>query len=663
MITIVADIDVFDRFSPQETPVSDRQSALSAWEVTRRLSSRAYVHVMKRDAYGRLDAHRYPLQHPVGPLPPDAPWTIDLADESGLFRILCFDFDGKAAGVADAALTEAAQDDCDALARILDGLAIAHVVCRSSASGGRHLWIALSEGLPADTAGQLARTAHASLRTLDFGMLLNPRAGAARPPLSPHRDGSSSTVLRGDLSTLISPSTTAADVAALLAQLEARRPALRPVDSAPSGPVDPSHKVHRALSAAGAAHMATVAGGSNPSWTGFMCLLAAAAAGWSFLDVQHAAQSAPGMEHYRTRNDGHGRRRPRSKREAANRIQKQWETATRWAALYRPLAAERPPQDLTDLEAIVSDVEALMAHLQATPGRWGRTEAAAAQRTVLQTLAFLTLHTGKRAVAASIRDLGLTGPHAKESARKALLALQEAGLVQKTTAAAGSNAAEWRLSPHLSTASGTLRSQPLKLSARPPHELFATRAFLIARLERDLLDRTHDVFTRGGIGHMAGRAYALLAQLPSVTVESAARLLGISTRYAATILSRLRRHRLITDHAEGWVRARRDLRDAAARVLGVAGVLIARVESYRIDREVWAWWQAETAHMLTAPHKRQRRRHATARTLDIPGTITRGERDWPVYPRTGGRGDHIEARRWARDGRLEPGSLWWSAVA
>ncbi len=42
--------------------------------------------------------------------------------------------------------------------------------------------------------------------------------------------------------------------------------------------------------------MATVAGGGNPSWTGFMCLLAAANAGWTLADVEQAAKTAPGME-------------------------------------------------------------------------------------------------------------------------------------------------------------------------------------------------------------------------------------------------------------------------------------------------------------------------------------------------------------------------------
>ena len=45
--------------------------------------------------------------------------------------------------------------------------------------------------------------------------------------------------------------------------------------------------------------MATIRGGSNPSWTGFMCLLAAATAGWALRDVEHAARTAPGMEYYR----------------------------------------------------------------------------------------------------------------------------------------------------------------------------------------------------------------------------------------------------------------------------------------------------------------------------------------------------------------------------
>ncbi|WP_231556527.1 hypothetical protein, partial [Cryobacterium sp. MLB-32] len=40
---------------------------LNAWDLSRRLSPRDQVRVMKRDAYGRLDENSYPVIFRVGP--------------------------------------------------------------------------------------------------------------------------------------------------------------------------------------------------------------------------------------------------------------------------------------------------------------------------------------------------------------------------------------------------------------------------------------------------------------------------------------------------------------------------------------------------------------------------------------------------------------------
>jgi hypothetical protein len=617
---------------------------------------------MKRDAYGRLDENSYPSFHRVGPVAPTTPWCIRLADDTGLYRLLCFDFDGKDKYGVDAELMERAVDDADALSRILDELAIAHIVCQSSGTGGRHIWIAVPAGAPGEVVGALARAARANYRTLDHGMLLNVREGAARPPLSPHRDGSSSTIIRGQLDALMASRTAPDDLIALSRVLDERKPALSAAESVPSGLVDDRHRAHRQLSAAGLAHMATIGGGSNPSWTGFMCLLAAANAGWSLADVEHAAKTAPGMEHYRTKNTGRGSRRNRSAAEGHDRLERQWAKAREYAAVQRPLPAQREPADLTELNAIVTDVEDLLTRFRVSPGRWGRTESALSQRTILTALAYLTLQTGKRVVAASIRDLALMAGLGRTTAADALQRLAAAGFARRVSASDGGNAAEWRLTLDFSTAYGTVRSQLLD-NPRPPMELFNVRADQVATLEEHLTDQRHDLFTRAGLGHLAGKLYATLRQLPALTLESAAQILGVTTRHAATVFSRLRRHKLIVKHAEGWARSKRDLRDSAARLIGVAGTLADRAERYRAEREVWAWWQAELATMTTTPRNRPRRPHVSSRTLGFTDT-TPGERAWPRYPRDGeGRGDHREARFWANNGMLSPDSLWWSSAA
>jgi DNA-binding IscR family transcriptional regulator len=626
----------------------------SAWELTRRLSPRDQVRAMVRDAYGRLDSNSYPRLHPLGPDAPTTPWAIRLADAGGRYRLLCFDFDGKDSTGVVPELMEQAQDQAAVLSRTLNELGIAHVLCRSSGAGGRHVWIAVDGGANAAQVGALATVARANFSTLDHGMLRNPAEGAARPPLSPHRDGTSSRILAGDIPTLLTPSTTTADIDALTALLTDRMPATRAADSTPSGPVDTRHQAHRPLSKAGTAHMATIGGGGNPSWTGFMCLLAAANAGWTLTDVQHAARTAPGMEHYRTKNTGRGTRKARTTQEATERLERQWAKAQQYAAVQRPLP-RREPQDLTELQAIVADVDAILTSFHVTPGRWGRSEADASRRSILTALTYLTLQTGKRTIAASIRDLALMTGLGRTTAADALRVLADAGFITRVSLTDGGNAAEWRVTWRLSTGQGPVRSQPLNNPAAPA-ELFGHRAELVSVLEHELTDQRHDLFTRNGLGHLAGRLYATLGQHAALTVDSAARLLGVSTRHTATIFSRLRRHRLIKTHEDGWARSARDLRDAAARGLDVLGYLQERARRYQVEREVWAWWNAELITMHTNPRSRPRRPAASSRPLFA--TPSPGERVWPRYPRTRTLADHRSARRLVLDGALNPEARW-----
>jgi DNA-binding MarR family transcriptional regulator len=643
----------------------------TSWNVTRRLSPRVHVQKMKRDVYGRLDVHNYPLKHPLGHAEPTTPWMMNLADVDHVFWALCFDFDGKILGAPNAELMEQAADQCAALSTLLHELSIQHVVCESSGTGGRHLWITLREGASPAEVAAVAMPAGVIYSRLDFGMLKNPATGAARPPLSPHRDGSYSRVLHGDLDHLVNAVTTPADLAALAERLEAHKPALVTQESAPSGAVNTAYRPdrgmsrtrdRRSLSEAGAAHMATVDGGRDPSWTGFVCLLSAAAAGWSFADVENAVQSAPGLEHFRTKRTDSGRRRPRNAAETHKRLALQWEAALKRVALQRPLPQrshlvdDESPEDLTVLETIVSNVEGILERFRVNPGRWGASEATSNQQTILRVIAYLSLHTGKAAVAASIRDVGPMAGLGRTTADAGLKALAKAGYVERVSLAEDGNAAEWQLTSKFSTASRTVRSQPLT-SARPPAALFNARAVLLAQLETELTDQRHDLFSRRGLGHLAGKLFALLREHAAVTVDSAAKLLGVSSRHTATILGRLRVHKLIVTHRDGWAMSKRDLRDQAAAKLGLTGTLAARVESYRVEREVWAWWLAELITMKTPPGLRPRRPHFSSRPLF--GAPSPGERVWPRYPRDGqNRAQHTVARQLVANGNLNPESRW-----
>ena len=403
--------------------------------------------------------------------------------------------------------------------------------------------------------------------------------------------------------------------------------------------------------------MATVNGGSNASWTGFMCLLAAASAGWTLADVSREARTAPGMEHYRTKNMSRGTRKPRTPAEATARLERQWAKAQQYSALQAALSTSRTPADLTELGVIVDSVDDLLTRFRVSPGRWGHSEAAVSRRTILSAVAYLSLQTGKRTVAASIRDLALMVGLSRDTARRALIALTEDGFLIRVSPSDGGNAAEWRLSGDFSTGSRTVASQPLD-NPRPPSELFNLRRSLVATLERQLTDGRHDLFTRPGLGHLAGKVYVLLAQHPALTIDVAARLLGVSTRHTITIFSRLRRHRLIVKHVEGWARANRDLRDVAARVVGVAGLLLDRANRYRAEREVWEWWQAEVTTMNAVPRRRPKRVDVSSRPL-FRDVNAPGERVWPRYPRSRDqRGDHRSARELVDLGVLNPENRW-----
>lgn len=618
--------------------MSARVSDVDAWTLTRRMSPQATVRTMRREADGGLHVNQYPHVHQVGPAAPSTPWAMHLAGPDKRFRFVAFDLDAK----TDEDYEHAA-DDADVLTRILDSLAIAHVTCRSSATGGFHVWMPVDAD--ASTIADLADAARGALRTLDHGMLHNPTTGAVRPPGAPHRDGSASTVLRGDVAALIGAPVTTTTLAALTEALRARRRPSVPETSAPSGPVDERHQAHRQLTNWGRGHMATIAGGDNPSWTGFACLLAAASAGWTLGDVVHAARTAPGMEHYRTKNTGRGSRTPRRPQEAQERIERQWARAQLISSTRGFLGAAAPAdRDLTDLAELVAAAEDIETRFRVSPGRWNATETAAHERAVLTALTYLTLHTGKTSVAASVRTLALLTGIGRTTAGDALTRLQAHGLIARTAAADGSNAAEWQLTSPLSTASEQVRSQPLK-NPRPPAVLFDRRADLLARFENDLSDLRHDLFTRAGLGHLAGRVYATMRHEDPVTTEEAADRLGVPRHRITVVLSRLRTHRLVVATNTGWRLHRRDLRDAAARALDVMGTLAARALLYARERELWTWWLAEEAFMRAEPRQRRRRAHATARVIFRGSDSRGGEEAWPAYPRdAAGLGDHRTAR-------------------
>lgn len=75
------------------------------------------------------------------------PWAVHLTDAGGAFRLLCADLDAKVSPQAAAA-------DSARLACLLDELGLSYVVASSGPTGGRHVWLGLSEAVDAVLGGR-----------------------------------------------------------------------------------------------------------------------------------------------------------------------------------------------------------------------------------------------------------------------------------------------------------------------------------------------------------------------------------------------------------------------------------------------------------------------------------------------------------------------------
>ena len=615
-----------------------------AWALTRAISPRALVRVADVDAYGQV-VNTYTRRARVDGVCPDAPWAVYLADDAGLFHLLAFDFDaGKGDPGADSAV----------LCGWLEQAGLPHVLTRSGPGGGRHVWLALANGVGAGTVDTLARLVRARLPSLDIAPLTNPVTGCVRPPGAPHRRGGTSTALAGAPAMLSAGSVTAADVARLLDTLSAgfRLELPAPVDRAAPLPVDGAGRLYlpglrRELPAGSAEALQTDAAAADANRVLRRVLVGAVSARWRCADVAPLVASCPGLEHVRSQGQGPGRpRRLRGAVESRRMLARQWDRAVRWVASHTRAAADDDPTFEPRAAVLAGVVEQVQARADATPGRWAG-PGGPADRRVLDALCVLSLQGMCRAVEADIRRLGLSCGIGRETARTALLRLARDGWVARDSPAEGPRGASWILISRLSTAPYVpSRSQA---DPRPLGAGAAQRTRWIALLRARLSAAAHDVFTyAGGLGHVTGQLYAALTNEPA-SITQLARQLGITVDDVGTRLGALRAARLARRSAADWALCGVDWRDAAARRLGVSGRLVDRAQRYRLERQVWAWWSAELAWM------RSRRRTAPARRPG-PGQFAvlcsaGSDPTWQPHPRqSGGRADYRLARQTLLEG-------------
>ena len=612
----------------------------ASWILTAAISPRPSVRVAVVDAYGDVQ-NRYPSHRRVDGKEPTRPWAMYLADASGRFRFLGFDLDAKTPGAAAAAAR-----DADVIAGLLTDAGIQHVVCESGPSHGRHVWAALSERVDADTIATLAHFLRNECPTLDIVPLTNPQTGCLRPPGAPHRHGGRSTVLRGDLGTLTAPTTTAAQVRGLVEALaklsNGAEPAGR-IDPKRPIPVDEHGRLYlpgprRELTAGSAAALREDAASGDASAVLWRILVGAAAARWRHADVAALVDEAPGLEHVRTERD-RLQRRPRGRGGAAHVLRRQWDKAVRFVATTDRQVGDDPTFDAR-ADAIAAHVRHIQARADAAAGRWAH-RGGPADRRVLDVLCMLALKALSASLEADTRRLALLAGIGRETARTALLRLAADGWIEQARAADGPHAAHWTIDPQsvIPSPASTSRSQA---DPRPAGAGSAERSTLLATLTQRTRDAAHDLFTLGpGLGFHAGNMYARTTTDPQ-PVDALARSAGCTVNQVRPALDRLTRAGVLVLTRHGWRRRSVDYRRAAAVQLDVDGRLQARAARYTVERELWAWWQAEETWMRAPRRTHPSRRPGPGQLALLPDL---GTNAYGAHPRdANGRADFRMAR-------------------
>lgn len=602
------------------------------------------MRVATRDAYGEV-LNQYTGHRRVDAAAPDRPWAVYLAGTDQHYRLLCFDLDAKGEDGS------AAARDAEMIAGLLDSVGLAVVVCESGPSGGRHVWTALIESVDPESVATLARLARGRCPTLDIAPLTNPATGCVRPPGAPHRSGGRSVVLRGDLHTLIHPTGTAAQVHQLIEVL-----AQHVTDTEPAHDLDPHRPLplddhgrlylpghRRPLPAVSAAALREHAAAGDASAVLWRILIGAAAAKWRHADIAALVDTAPGLEHVRTYRD-RSHRTPRTPSDAARLLRRQWDKAVRHVASSPRQIGADPTFDAR-AAAITTHVRHVQSRADAAAGRWTH-GGGPADRRVLDVLCILALQALQVDIEADIRRLALLAGIGRETARTALIRLAADGWITHTQAATGPHGAHWTIDPTgaFHTPVDTDRSQADPRPPLPPGAGAAERTILLETLTARAEDANHDLFTAGpgGLGHHAGNLYARISETPRNLVELS-QITGTDRATTRHTLDRLTSTGVLIHTRDGWHRRTPDPRTAAAAHLGVSGRLNDRARQYRIERELWAWWQAEHAWMQAPRRPATTHRPGRGQLALLPNDGTHAYGPHPRRP--DGRLDWHEARR------------------
>ena len=606
-------------------------------DLTAAMSPRPFVRVADVLADGSI-ANSYSRTSLIDGIDPAVPWAVLLADANGCFQLLAFDFDAKTPQTVGAAAAHA--QECSELLTRHD---IPHVVCASGPGGGRHVWIALAESAPAETARELATLAAAAWPSLDVTPLMNPATGCVRPPGAPHRNGGRSTVLTGDVDVLRRPSTRLAQLRAAAAELvvlvgvRAAEPQQPHGNPAPGLILfDEQHAPHlpgprRTLPAATLQALHDpLDDDQDASARLWRILLGAVWARWRRSDIEALVMTAAGLEHLRTwrHTEGSRHRRPATGTHSpAAILSRQWERAVDHVARLTSTPGGDPTFDNRALQ-IVDLVNAVQQRADAMPGRW-TSNGGPADRRVLDAMCLLACQAVTPLLEADIRRLALLVGIGRETARTALYRLADDGWITLTHPAAGRRAHYWRLeNPRpepLSTGTETARSQvdPRPDETTTPGAGAAARLQTLSQLTSRRDAARHDLFTPTGLGLAAGNAYAQALTSPPAD--------GGGRRASDPALQQLIENGLLRADDDGRLVPVLGRRGELAASLGVAGTLERRAELYRRERLVWEWWCLEVDWLCTPRGGRPRRR-PTPTTMGMLDVGPEDLKTWR-YPR------------------------------
>lgn len=636
-----------------------------AWSITRALSPRDRVRAAAQTASGEI-LNQYDHQWSVDETPPRTTWAMYLAGEDRRYAYLCFDFDSSRGN---------APYDAGRLSHWLDELNVEHLVCTSGPTGGRHVWIGMTDTIDADLVRDLALLTTQLLPSLDPTPLTNPATGCVRPPGAPHRLGGGS-IPHGPLTTLSTPTVAPdaiTDLTAFLIDAGAELPTptmglLRGMavdnDGHPyiTGP-------KRALSTRISA-MLQAPPANDASYTLAAVLAGCAHARWRYADVL-AITDAPAFEHVRTLHGTTSGRLPRTERGRIRALNSAWTNAVRYVASH-PLNGTGDDTDyLARSHTALAAVQRIQERADAMPGLWGADRASSAARrstgthstrAVLDALCLYIAQSAQLVVEADVRRLSADTGYGRTTVHTALRALArptdaddpDSAWIVRVGDAEAPHGQRYRLSHRFSTdMQDRNRTQVLARPAAASPLL--NRRYWTTRLTRELHPLAHDTFAAPhSLGRTVGLVFKHLPDAASVTLDNLTHHTGLDAARIRKALHRLHVHRLARRTSGGWSRGDDFELDHAANALDVAGYLDARRTRYGTERGRWEWWNAELTWMRKPDKKRRGRRAPAGVAL-----FTQNDRpDYSRYPRgPDGRANHREALALVEAGILSPATV------